>query len=468
VKRILSRNHPDVDGGWLCDKGRFTYSHLNAHDRITTPLRRVRRRGFEEISWDDALDEAEAMLRRAGNRIVTALSGSETVELAYGLGKLLRQGLGAHAAVLPEETREALDAFRLPLSAIASAQLVVVVGDEPVDERAPIVGLWIRAARRNGARLQHGLEDLDTAGAERIVLIWSGDEPDGCEQLTRLAHELGLAGKDGSGAFYLPRTANGRGAADGWAAASDEEAENPEPIGLLIVSGDEAAADANVRALAEHAEAVLASTMFHGLTVGWADLVLPGTSYLERDGTYINLEGRVQRLRRAVIAPGPDELAWIARLAQRFDVELSPYPSVVFDELSAKLDDGLRYVQAAEQAPLPPRAPLAEPAPPVEVRAKEPAGGGGLRLVRYKPLFSGPAVERVPELEFQRPGAELEISPADAAARAIPRGARVVVRSNGTSVELRARFNRRLRPGTVRAPRDYVEELSQQVEVAPL
>ena len=284
----------------------------------------------------------------------------------------------------------------------------------------------------------------------------------------RAADELGLADKEGSGAFYLPRTANGRGAADGWAAASDEEADNPEPIGLLIVSGDEAAADPSVRALAEHAEAVLASTMFQGLALGWADLVLPGTSYLERDGTYINLEGRQQRLRRAVIAPGPDELAWIARLAQRFGVDLSPYPAVVFDEISAKIYDGLQYVQVAEHAPLPPRAPLAAPAPPGEVREEEPPGEGGLRLVRYKPLFSGPAVERVPELAFQRPGAELEISPIDAAARAIPRGGRVTVRSNGTSVELRARFNRRLSPGTVRAPRHYVEELSERVEVAPL
>ena len=24
VKRVQSRNHPEVDGGWLCDKGRFT------------------------------------------------------------------------------------------------------------------------------------------------------------------------------------------------------------------------------------------------------------------------------------------------------------------------------------------------------------------------------------------------------------------------------------------------------------
>ena len=39
--------------------------------------------------------------------------------------------------------------------------------------------------------------------------------------------------------------------------------------------------------------------MFQSLAAGWADLVLPGTSYLERDGTYVNLEGRLQRLRRA-------------------------------------------------------------------------------------------------------------------------------------------------------------------------
>ena len=45
-----------------------------------------------ELSWDDALDEAEQLLRGAEGRIVTALSGSETVEQAYALGKLLRAG----------------------------------------------------------------------------------------------------------------------------------------------------------------------------------------------------------------------------------------------------------------------------------------------------------------------------------------------------------------------------------------
>jgi NADH-quinone oxidoreductase subunit G len=114
AKRVLSRNHPEVDLGWLCDKGRFAFTHPYADDRIVDPLRRVRRRGFEPISWDEALDEAERLLRNAKGRIVTALSGSETVELAYSLGKLLRQGLDCHWALLPEEISDALDAYRQP------------------------------------------------------------------------------------------------------------------------------------------------------------------------------------------------------------------------------------------------------------------------------------------------------------------------------------------------------------------
>src|SRR4029434_4677475 len=90
-----------------------------------------------------------------------------------------------------------------------------------------------------------------------------------------------------------------------------------------------------VRKLAEHAESVLAICMFERLSRGWADLVLPGTSYLERDGTDVHLEVRIQRLRRTVIPPAPDELAWLAKLAERFEVELSPYPALVFDEGSA-------------------------------------------------------------------------------------------------------------------------------------
>src|SRR5213079_1969527 len=267
------------------------------------------------------------------------------------------------------------------------------------------------------------------------------EEGAGGAHLAALAKELGFAGKPGSGAFHLHCTPNGRGIADAWAAASDDEGPNPEPIGLLFVSGDEAAADPNVRALAERAERVIVTAMFQGLAVGWADLVLPGTSYLERDGTYVNLEGRVQRLRRAVIPPAPDELAWIARLAERFGVTISPYPPAVFEEVSGIAFGGIPFGEVGERAALP--RTTGTPAP-VET-TPEPARPEGLRLVRYRPLFSGPAVERTPELSFQQPEAAVEISEQDARSHDIRPGDEVTVRSNGTSVTLRARLDRELR-----------------------
>ncbi|HXH88334.1 MAG TPA: 2Fe-2S iron-sulfur cluster-binding protein [Gaiellaceae bacterium] len=477
VKRILSRNHPEVDMGWLCDKGRFAYPHLYAEDRITTPLERVRRRGFGEISWDDALDRAEALLRGAGGRIVTALSGSETVEQAYALGRLLREGLGAHSAVLPEATSSALDAFRAPLSTIGHAKLVVVIGEERVADRAPIVELWIKQARRNGGEVIEQAEaTLDPELESRLrasdsaVLIWSGRGGGGGARLAELAHSLGFDGKPGCAAFQLPATPNGRGVAEAWAAAADGDEENPEPIGLLIVSGDEAASDPAVRALAERAEHVVALTMYQGLALGWADLVLPGTSYLERDGSFVNLEGRVQRLRRSVIPPVPDELAWISKLAERFGVELSPHASLVFAELSERVATTLSFGEVGERAPLAARTPYEAPAP-ASSPASPPAADtpehflGNLRLLRYRPLFSGPAVERVPELRFQRPAAEVELAYDDAQRRQIANGDPVTVRSNGTSVELQARVSRALTAGTVRVAEEHAADLHRDVEV---
>jgi NADH-quinone oxidoreductase subunit G len=481
VKRVLSRNHPELDEGWLCDKGRFAFSHLYARDRIADPLRRVRQRGFEELSWDDALDQAESLLSGAGGRIVTALSGSETVEQAYALGRLLRQGLGAHTAVLPEETSAALDAFRLPLSAIRDAELVVVLGDEPVAERAPIVDLWLRAARRAGAEIEYTGPAHDScrrlAGkrnalgnrlreSDRAILVWAAEEGCGGAHVAALARELGFAGKPGSGAFHLPSTANGRGVAEAWAAASDEESETPEPIGLLVVSGDEAAANPDVRVLAERAERVLVTSMFQGLAVGWADLVLPGTSYLERDGTYMNLEGRLQRLRRAVIPPAPDELAWISKLAERFGVDISPHAPAVFAELSDRIYGGLPFGEVGEQAEL--RARTDPPA--AELPGEQPAPAGtGLRLVRYRALFSGPAVERVPELQFQRPAPEVELSPEDAQDREILDGQPVVVSHLAVKRPLKARVNPALHPGVARIPSEHAGELGGlvEIEVAP-
>jgi NADH-quinone oxidoreductase subunit G len=467
VKRILSRNHPEIDEGWICDKGRFAFTHLRAEDRLAEPLQRVHRRGLEPVSWEQAMDEAERLLAKARGRVVTVLSGSETVEQAYALALLLRVGLDSHQAMLPEGISGALDAYRLPLSSIHDAEVVVVLGDVPVVERAPVVDLWIKSARRNGARIVTDANDPAVAEAERVVLVWSGPGGRGGATVAKLAEKLGLAEREGCGAFYLPETPNGRGVADAWAACCDEEGEPAESIGLLVVSGDEAAADDNVRALAEDAEATIVISMFGGLAAGWADLILPGTGYLECDGTFVNLEGRLQRLRRTVEPPCPDELEWISQLAARFDVDVAPYAAAVFAEVSARVYGGLAFGEVGERAPLRgypeaqehvTREALPEPHP----KAKR----GEIRLVAYKPLFSGAAVERVTELQFQRPQPELELSADDARRRKIATGDLVTVGSNGSAITLSARVNRRLRAGIARVALEHSNGLGGIVEVA--
>ncbi|HEX6763686.1 MAG TPA: 2Fe-2S iron-sulfur cluster-binding protein [Gaiellaceae bacterium] len=440
VKRIQSRIHPEIDEGWLCDKGRFAYEHLGAADRIATPLRKSGPRTFTALSWDDALDEVERLLRDGGTSTLTALSGGESVEEAYALAKLLRCGLGAHSAVLPETVPDDLGAPSAPLSALRDARTIAVVCDTPVIERAPVVELWLKAASRRGATITYG------PPSEPVDAVVTDD----------------AAHASGAGAVYLlPLTPNGRGVTDAWSIAADGEPGDDEPR-LLVISGDEAARDPSVRALAEKANAVIGIGMFQDSYRGLADLVLPGTSYLERDGTTVNLEGRLQRQRRAVLAPVPDVLAWLAKLAARFGVELSPHAPVVFEELSAKCFGGITLAELGERAPLP---AVAARAPAPRTRSKAAPRGKGLRLVAYRPLFSGAAVERTPELEFQRPEREVWLSSEDARRRRIRNGSTVTVSSNGTSVELRARIARDLAPGAVRIAAEHVGDLHATVEV---
>jgi NADH-quinone oxidoreductase subunit G len=484
VKRILSRNHPEVDEGWLCDKGRFGFPALRAADRVTGPLRRSGGRRFGEISWTEALDELERLARAAGSRVVLALSGTETVEVAYALSRLVREGLGAHTAVLPEEASPALAAFRQPLSALRDADAIVVVGDDPVVERAPVVDLWIRAARRQGAdivtvgpsgrvhtkpgtyaRVEGKIAD-ELGDAKRVAVVWSGPGGHGGAEPAALANALG--GRVFA-VYHLPATPNGAAVVDAWDAAGEGDAAQLERIGLLIVSGDEIARDGRLRELAGRADAVVAIGAFADELRPLADLVLPATSYLERDGTMVNLEGRVQRLRRTVMPPCPDELAWIAKIAERFGLMIAPEALGVFAELSPKLFGGVSLAEVGERATLRTVESHEEPAPePRRATRTKAASGGPLRLTSYRALFSGPAVERVPELRFQRPEHVVELSPKDASVRGVENGDVVRVSSNGTSVDLRARVNRRLLAGVVRAAAEHVEGLEAGVEVTKL
>ncbi len=474
AQRVLSRNHPEVDDGWLCDKGRFAFGHLRANDRIREPLLRVRRRGFDRVTIEQALDEAERGLREAGGSVVVAFSGGESVEHATALARLVREGLGASAvALIPDDLDPVLDGFRAPLSAIRDSEVCLVIGDDPVVERAPVVDLWLKAARRQGAELilagPTGRVQVAPGGADAfcaspprevaerlqaaasVAIVWSQDARDGGRAVATLAASL-----PGEVALYvLPRTPNGRGVASAWDGAGEGRGSGPPEegeIGALVISGDEAVSDPRVLELAARARFVLTTAMFMGEHTLQSHLVVPGASYLERDGTTVNLEGRRQRQRRVVTPPAEwDELEFFARLAERFGVAVSPWAELL----------------PAEQAELEPRSER-RPAEAEQSISPPTPSGSGLELVRYRPLFSGPAVERIKELQFQRPAAEVELAWEDAEARDLAAGEIVSVQSNGTSRELRARVNRRLMAGVVRIAEDHAGGLEAPLSIKPV
>src|SRR5271157_780019 len=79
VLRVQAREHPEVDDGWLCDRGRFAYPALGglrpaggaspvaAGARVLEPL--LRDGGeLRAVSWERALTEAASGLSRAGER----------------------------------------------------------------------------------------------------------------------------------------------------------------------------------------------------------------------------------------------------------------------------------------------------------------------------------------------------------------------------------------------------------------
>ena len=95
------------------------------------------------------------------------------------------------------------------------------------------------------------------------------------------------------------------------------------------------------------------------------------------------MEGRVQRLRRAVIPPGPDELAWLSKLAERFDVELSPYASLVHEELF-----GTPFEELGETAAL--RASGGDLAAGA-AESRRPTGSGSSATARSSPALRSSA-----------------------------------------------------------------------------
>ena len=490
TERVLSRNHPEIDDGWLCDRGRFA-RHEPLADRISEPLVRSES-GLAPVSWDEATRTIGQRLRHVDalggpGSVAVVTGGNLTNEEAYAWGRIARdvRARTASGPVASAGAWELLDPYVARIDDLDRADVIVVVGDGDVADRGGVLDLRIRKARRRGAHLMivgpggtllerdaGSVRQTSGAGtAQALAELVRDPGPlatatcpvlvvtDGIDTATiaAAAHALGL--HERGGVLPLPTGANERGARlCGLAGGGDEvlaaiEAGTVEALVLLGVDPTAEWPDADrwQMALAQVRHVITVSP-FVNTSVSWSHIVLPQAVDYEREGTTTNLEGRIQRLRPATGPPGgvPDLAAYVA-IARHLGIEISPAPSTAYGQLAAELGISLTWSELNGRSSLPVRIGGAVSPPPASAPAAAPAvaAAGRFTLIAPRPHFSGVAVERTPALAHQR-APWVMLNHEDAARLGVSEHDVVTVRHAGGDHAGPLRTSRRLRVGAVR------------------
>jgi formate dehydrogenase major subunit len=221
-------------------------------------------------------------------------------------------------------------------------------------------------------------------------------------------------------------------------------------------------------------------------TAEFADVVLPATSYLEKEGTYTNTDRRVQIGRKVLEAPGEAREDWrvLCDISGRIGLPMEyDSPREVFDEMVALMGNyaGLTYDNLGPTGKLYPnpdpegsdgtvvlfgesfgtddgKAHLvpAEWMPAKELPSDEfPFVLNTGRLLEH--WHTGSMTRRSFALDAIQPEAHVFLNPGDAAAMGIAEGDFVRLTSRRGSIELRAKVSHRDTPGTCFVPFHFRE-----------
>ncbi|MDN4571959.1 formate dehydrogenase subunit alpha [Pandoraea cepalis] len=247
--------------------------------------------------------------------------------------------------------------------------------------------------------------------------------------------------------------------------------------GLYCQGEDIVQSDPNtqhVAAAMEAMECLVVQDIFLNETAKYAHVLLPGTTFLEKDGTFTNAERRISRVRR-VMAPLPGMADWevTIALAKRLGYDM-PYthPSQIMDEIARLTPtfSGVSYARLDEAGSL--QWPCNDEAPdgtPIMHVHEFVRGKGRFIITRYVPTDEK-VTPRYPLLlttgrilSQYNVGAQtrrtlnvawhdedrLEIHPVDAEDRGIKDNDWVGIRSRAGETVLRAVISERMQPGVV-------------------
>lgn len=333
VLRILPRVNDDVNEEWLSDRGRYMVDGLTRR-RLDKPW--LRRDGkLVAATWAEAFD-AVAKINPGSSVAVIAgdLVDCETMfaakKLAGALGSTLLEGRQTGLAY--DTSNLAAVNFNSTLAGIEDADAVLIVGSMIRDE-APLLNTRLRKAVKKSAKvfvvgpqwdptypatfLGDDLAVLGNLPAEVSDAFGAAQKPAiilGGAALGKGALGAGLAFaaqfnlvREGWNGFNVVHMAASRmgGLMLGYAQAggiADLVAAKPKMV--ISLGADEVD-------FTKFADSMIVHIGHHGDKAAHAaDVILPAAAFSEKDGTYVNTEGRVQYAEKAVFAPGDAREDW--------------------------------------------------------------------------------------------------------------------------------------------------------------
>jgi NADH-quinone oxidoreductase subunit G len=558
IKRVMPRQNEGVNEIWICDKGRFGYHFTHSSERLLQPL--VRKQGeLVPATWEEALavvaehfgKAEEGLLTLAGGRLsnedlfnlhqLTAnlkgqsvlysqmAGGDHVAQVGLGQGtNFADMGPGTAILVVASDLEEEAPIWWLRVKQAAERGATLIVANPrptkleryaahilryPYGAEAAVVLAMLNSLSAKRPDLPEAVKDLARdpalqaaakafAEAENGMVIY-GSEGTGLsasQALAQAAANLLIAtnhsGQANNGLLVAWQRPNEQGAWDlGFRPAEDLQAALKAARVLYVVAADPAGDDPD---LAETADFMVVQDLFLTQTARLADVVLPVSTFTEREGTYTSGERHVQRFYPAVPRPAglQADFAVIAQIAQRLGMQLEGrLASRVMDHIAGNILDyaGLTYAklsEVSEQWPVVGRGDLyyggtsyensqglgIQLAPSAQ-KSGVPALGwlqpaetvvpdGSLLAVPVTCLFDRGQTIWATELLHQRtPEPYVSVSAADGGRLGITNGGKVSLMIGEREVLVAARLDETLPEGVVLVPRSFGIPVSAPVAV---
>lgn len=345
-----------VNWGWLCDKGRFNFQSVNSPDRLVAPQMKVGE-SFETATWSSALDAVSRAIRHGRPGSVAILGGARgTNEDAFmwaQLGDVL--GVDMRDAQLDDGLpSEVFDFPQATIDSMCSASTVVLLAPD-LKEELPILYIRLRdAVQKKGVRIievspvESGLSHLawrtvraeagtstnaistlladqnvvaQLASGPVVIVAGRGNVAEAPEH-TMSALSAVLSHDPTATVLPVLRRGNIRGALtvglaprNGKDAAAILEDASRGQVDCLILLGADPLSDVPDADLARRgiagAKFVVSIDTFLTQSSAHADVVLPAAAYGEKDGTTMNLEGRITNVAQKITARGTSRVDWM-------------------------------------------------------------------------------------------------------------------------------------------------------------